>query len=282
MTSVIPAAWMPRVPMKRIIGHWTAGNHAASDTDKKAYHVLVEGSGKVIRGTPSIDLNSGSIKNGYAAHTLNCNTDSIGISMCGMAGAVESPFNAGRAPLTAVQWDAFVRVVAEHARFYQIPVSDKTILFHAEVPPNLGITQRAKWDVIRLPFDPSVTGGRAVGDKLRREVAALLAADAPAAPREPVPAGGIGRVTAPVLNTRNSPNGDVTGSLKAGTLVEINGLDGVWLNATTPAGFSVWVHRDHVEMIDGPPALEPTKPSPHRAIIDRIRRELDELEALGA
>ncbi|WP_252911671.1 N-acetylmuramoyl-L-alanine amidase [Aliihoeflea aestuarii] len=226
--------------MKRIIGHWTAGNHTASDTDKRAYYVLIEGIGKIIRGVPSIDLNSGSIKNGYAAHTLNCNTDSIGLSMCCMAGAIESPFSAGRAPLTAVQWSAFVRAVAEHARFYQIPVTPQTILFHAEVQANLCIAQRAKWDVIRLPFEPSVVGAKEAGDKLRREVAALLAGNAPTAPQEPVPAGGIGRITAPVLNTRNGPNGDVTGSLKAGTLVEVNGLDGVWLNVTTPAGFSVW------------------------------------------
>lgn len=40
MTFVIPAAWMPRVPVKRQTGHWTAGNHKASDTDKNAYNAL--------------------------------------------------------------------------------------------------------------------------------------------------------------------------------------------------------------------------------------------------
>lgn len=282
MSATIPAAWMPRVPMKRIHGHWTAGNHTASDTDKRAYHVLVEGDGKIIRGKPSIAANSGGTKDGYAAHTLNANSDSIGVSMCGMAGAVESPFNPGRAPLTKMQWDAFVRAVAELASFYQIPVTPKTILFHAEVQANLGIAQRAKWDVIRLPFDPSVSGAKTVGDKLRREVSALLASGAPSAPVDPVPAGGIGRVNAPVLNTRNAPNGDVTGSLKAGTQVEINGIDGVWLNVTTTGGFSVWVHRNHITMIDGPPPLEPTRPNPRRALLQDIRNKLDELEAMGA
>jgi hypothetical protein len=279
--TAIPAEWMPRVPMKRIHGHWTAGNHTASPTDRRAYHLLIEGDGKLIRGVPSIALNSGRTHDGYAAHTLNANTDAIGVSMCGMAGAVESPFNPGRAPLTAVQWRAFVQAVAALAQFYAIPVTPKTILFHAEVQANLGITQRAKWDVIRLPFDPAVVGAKAVGDKLRREVASILAGDAPAAPPSPVPAGGIGRVTAPELNTRNGPNGEVTGSLKAGTLVEINGIDGNWLNVTTPAGYSVWAHRDFIEMVDGPPPLEPTKPDPRRALINDIRSKLDMLEAMG-
>ena len=279
--TIIPTEWMPLVPMARIICHWTAGNHQASDTDRRAYHVLVEGDGRAIRGVPSIDLNSGSIKSGYAAHTLNCNMNSIGASMCGMAGAVEVPFSAGRAPLTQVQWDAFVQAVTALARRYSIPVTPKAILFHAEVQGTLGIAQRNKWDVIRLPFDPSVTGAKAVGDKLRREVTKAMSG-VNIAPPDPVPAGGVGRVIPRALNTRNGPNGEVTGALRQGTRVEIVGQDSNWLNIETPAGFSVWAHRDYIEVIDGPPALEPTKPDPRRIIIDRIRRDLDELEAMGA
>lgn len=278
MTTVIPAAWMPRVPMKRLIGHWTAGNHTASSTDRKAYHVLFEGDGKVVRGVPSISANSGSLKNGYAAHTLNCNTDSIGASMCGMAGAVEVPFNPGRAPLTLTQWNAFVAGTAELADFYKIPIGHKTTLFHAEVQANLGITQRNKWDVIRLPFEPSVVGAKAVGDKWRREMAEYLAGGAVTAPLDPVPAGAIAiaKITTPSSSTKD---GEATGSIPAGTLVEVVTPGADRVRVKTPAGFNVWVDRVALNLVDGPPVLEPTKPDPRRQMIADIRKQLDALEA---
>ena len=123
---------------------------------------------------PSIDLNDAPLKKGYAAHTLNLNSDSIGVSLCGMAGAVESPFNAGRAPITQKQWDVLADVLAQLCRRYSIPVTRKTVLSHAEVQPTLGVTQRGKWDIARLPFDPSIKGAVAIGDKLRAAVAAKL------------------------------------------------------------------------------------------------------------
>ncbi|APH71472.1 peptidoglycan recognition protein family protein [Aquibium oceanicum] len=101
--NVIPGAWLPAVPMNRIHGHWTAGGHKANETDRKAYHFLVEGDGNIVRGIPSISANSGSLKDRYSAHTLNANTDSINISMRVMAGAVESPFDPSCAPLTVPQ-----------------------------------------------------------------------------------------------------------------------------------------------------------------------------------
>lgn len=174
--AIIPSDWMPAAKMQRVIVHWTAGTHVASENDRAHYHVLLEGSGKPVRGTPSIKLNevvkTGS---GYAAHTLNCNTGSIGVSMCCMGGAVEIPFSAGKYPMTLEQWDAMTWAVADLCRRYGIPVTDKTVLTHAEVQNNLGIPQRGKWDVTRLAFDPSVVGAKACGDKMRAEVRAKLA-----------------------------------------------------------------------------------------------------------
>jgi hypothetical protein len=278
--NVIPDAWLPAVPMKRVHGHWTAGGHEANATDRKAYHVLVEGDGKLVRGVPSIAANSASIKDGYAAHTLNANTDAIGISMCGMAGAVESPFVPGRTPLTLPQWTAFIAAVAQLCRVYDIPVTPKTVLFHAEVQANLGIKQRNKWDVTRLVFDPATVGAKVIGDKMRREVSALLAGKAPAEPVEPVPEGARARVTAASLNFRRAPDGEITGSLPEGLIVEVIAIDGDWLNIETPAGYRGWVSRAHVVMVDGPPAAEPTKPDPRRKMIDDIRAMLDDLEAV--
>ena len=90
--------------------------------------------------------------------------------MACMAGAVESPFDPGKFPMTETQWARAMEVIAQLAAFYKIPVTNKTILPHAEVQPNLGIQQNGKWDFKRLAFDPSVVGAKACGDKMRRDV----------------------------------------------------------------------------------------------------------------
>jgi len=172
--GVVPLDWMPWAAMTRIIFHWTAGQYAASKDDRKHYHILVEGDGKLVRGIPTIDLNDAPIKPGYAVHTLNCNGDAIGTSMCGMAGAVESPLAVGKAPLTEEQWNRLVSVHVALCRRYTINVSRKSLLSHAEVQETLGIKQRGKWDVAVLPFDRSIKGARAIGDRMRAEVAARL------------------------------------------------------------------------------------------------------------
>lgn len=172
--NIIPDNWTPPAKMLRVICHWTAGGHKATSFDREHYHLLIEDDGKLIRGLPPIDLNEAPAKKGYAAHTLNCNSGSIGVSLCCMANAVESPFSAGKYPMTEKQWDTLAAVVAELCRTYKIPVTPKTVLSHAEVQANLGIQQRGKWDFTRLAFDPSIKGAKACGDKLRAAVAALL------------------------------------------------------------------------------------------------------------
>src|SRR5690606_9981387 len=124
--------------MQRIILHWTAGTHKANATDRKAYHFLVEGDGKVIRGDPPVDANEPPVKSGYAAHTLNCNSGSIGVSLCCMGGAKESPFDPGKWPMTQTQFDAMIELVRVLAKRYGIPISAETVLSHAEVEGTLG------------------------------------------------------------------------------------------------------------------------------------------------
>lgn len=173
----VPVDWMPAAQMKRIIVHWTAGAHRASGLDRGRYHLLIEGDGKLVRGAASIELNDGcGAKTGYAAHTLNCNTGSIGVALCCMAGATESPFTAGAAPMTPKQWDALPAVLADLCRRYSVPVTPQTVLSHAEVQGTLGIMQRGKWDISRLAFDQTVRGAQACGDLLRAGVTSLLAA----------------------------------------------------------------------------------------------------------
>jgi hypothetical protein len=111
-----------------------------------------------------------------AHHTKNANTGAIGVSLCGMVNAIESPFDAGPNPITKIQWDAGVEVITQLAIYYKIPVTPFEILTHAEVEPNLKIPQDGKWDITRLPFDDKTQGHKAVGDRLRREILARQSA----------------------------------------------------------------------------------------------------------
>jgi N-acetyl-anhydromuramyl-L-alanine amidase AmpD len=174
LSGHVPADWMPWAQMLRIVFHWTAGGNKASATDREHYHILVEGDGKLVRGVPSIDKNSAPVKPGYAAHTLNLNSNSIGVSLCGMVGAKESPFDPGKSPITRTQWDALSTVLADLCRRYSIPVTRATVLSHAEVQPTLGVTQRGKWDIARLPWDDQARGALVIGNMMRAAVAAKL------------------------------------------------------------------------------------------------------------
>lgn len=250
----IPADWMPAAEMSRVHVHWTAGGHKANATDRKSYHILVEGDGNLVLGDRAIDANQKGSGKTPASHTLNANTGAIGISMCCMGGqdVRENPFVAGPFPMTRVQWDKMVEVVAALSRRYGIPVTSKTILTHAEVEPNLGIKQRGKWDITRLAFDPSVVGARSVGDRLRHEVAVALDATSPNAGNsisvdmKPLKFRVTG-VKPSTLNFRDGPNGARKGALPENTVVEkLNESDG-WWQVRTPTGFVGWVWSEFLQ-----------------------------------
>lgn len=172
--NIVPIEWMPCVEMRRIINHWTAGHYEPTAGDLEHYHIVITGQGELRRGKFSIEANVRPKGLNYAAHTLNCNGGSIGVSLACMVGAIESPFNPGPEPMREIQWHRMVEVNAALALFYNIPVTPQTILSHAEVQANLGIRQRQKWDFTRLPFAPDIKGARLIGDKLRAEVAAQM------------------------------------------------------------------------------------------------------------
>lgn len=173
--ALIDPGWLPNCKMERIVFHWTAGSWKASANDKNHYHLLIEGDGTIVRGAPSIDKNSKPVKNGYAAHTLNCNGGSIGVAVCGMLGATETPFSPGKYPITENQVEKLFKVLAELCEEYDIGVGPKTLLSHAEVQQNLGIKQRGKWDISRLPSAPNLRGAKAVGEYVRGMVEGILA-----------------------------------------------------------------------------------------------------------
>lgn len=251
----IPNAWMPAAAMRRIHVHWTGGGHTANATDKNAYHILVESNGNLVRGNKSIAANAPGSGMTPASHTKDANTGAIGISMCCMLNAVESPFSTGSAPMTKTQWDVMTGAVAILARKYNIPVTRSTILTHAEVQPTLGIAQNNKWDVVRLSFDASVVGHAAVGDRMRREVAVALDAlngsgsAGPIPDEMKLPRFRVKGVAPSTLSFRDAPGGTKVGELPEGTIVERMAMSQSWSQVRSPGGFVGWVSSDFLQAI---------------------------------
>jgi hypothetical protein len=170
----------------RLVMHWTAGNGKSSAFDRLHYHIVIDTDGTILKGTPSVPANARPMPTSAmfglrASHTLNCNTGSAAVSLAGMGNAVEYPFNPGKWPITRKQFDLLPLVVAELFKFYNINrgvVTRKSCLSHAEVQGELGIKQRGKWDINRLPSDclpPDFTqSGTLIGDYVRRRVIARL------------------------------------------------------------------------------------------------------------
>jgi hypothetical protein len=159
--------------MRRIIMHWSAGTYTVSGLDREHYHYIVDGDGAVVTGRFPVEANQViSRDRGYAAHTLNCNTGTIGVALAAMAGAIERPFKAGKFPITQDQLTAFTGLVYKLSVQYNIPITQETVLTHAEVQPTLGIKQRGKWDICWLPGMSASADPISVGNVLRRLIAA--------------------------------------------------------------------------------------------------------------
>lgn len=174
MAKCVPDDWMPAGPMKRCILHWTAGGPEPSDLDREHYHLIINRKGKLFRGEHAITDNLKTSDGDYAAHTRGCNTGAIGVSLCGMAGACQSPFRPGPYPITRQQWNAAIIACADLCRRYRIPPDRQHLLMHCEVERFLGIAQRGKWDVSVLCHDRGPWGERTPGEELRARVAQLL------------------------------------------------------------------------------------------------------------
>jgi hypothetical protein len=257
--NLIPSEWLPSCPMARVHIHWTGGVYTPNSTDLSHYHMVIDGDGKLHKGKPSILANSGSIKDGYAAHTLGANTGAIGISICSMGGddVKENPFVTGKYPIKRVQWDTMVKAVAQLCKFYKIPITPKTVLTHAEVQPNLGILQKQKWDITKATLFPHLSGYKQFGDLIRSNVTeALYAAGSNQEDviiREPIPASAQVEVTVDELNFRASPYGDVKSKIPQGTICTVLMTDNNWLQVKTPAGYVGWIYGPMTRPADTAP-----------------------------
>ncbi len=187
MAQIIPASWMPPANAKRMVLHWTAGTHTVSSVDRRHYHFIIDVHGAVFRGDLTIADNNSTSDKRYAAHTRSLNTGSIGISVCGMAGAKERPFSGGRWPITAKQMEALAKLVAQLSDHYSIPITRSTVLWHSEVQGRLGVKQAGKWDSTFWPA-LGVIGATKAGDKLRANALALALAVKETPPGNAAPA----------------------------------------------------------------------------------------------
>lgn len=253
--ALLPDSWKPKADMKRIHIHWTAGGHSANSVDKNAYHVLIEGDGNIVKGDKSIAANARGSGMRQASHTKKANTGAIGVSMCCMRRAKEAPFDAGPSPMTETQWNKMTEVVAELAQHYDILVTPRTILTHAEVQPNLGIRQNFKWDVTRLAFDDEIRGHADVGEHMRTMIASHMDQNAPEIEHENIdvsnklPKFRVTGVNPSSLNFRDAPNGARIGSLPERTVVERLGVVDEWWRVRTRLGFVGWVFSSFLKPV---------------------------------
>lgn len=174
MGNIVPPAWMSVCMMTYITLHWTAGVYEASAHDKECYHILILPDGTLVRGDHPISANVSTGDDDYAAHTNQANTKNIGIACCGMAGAVENPFNAGKYPITEVQWVTSAKVAAELGLFYSIKPDRTKMLSHGEWQSTNGVPQSGKWDINKLPWSPGLDKSE-VNDLWRAKVKEFMA-----------------------------------------------------------------------------------------------------------
>lgn len=136
--------------MKRIVLHWTGGGPRPNPLDLRSYHFLVAQDGGRHEGDKPPEANRRPLRDGYVRHAGGFNSDAIGIGLCGMLEARESPFSPGPYPITIKQYVEACEWAAELCVIYKIPVKPETVLIHSEVRPRFG-AGIYKWDVNWLP-----------------------------------------------------------------------------------------------------------------------------------
>ncbi len=137
--------------MKRIIIHWTAGEYYPNLHELRCYHFLIDRDGKIHKGVFAPEDNEVCRAGNYAAHTGGGNTASIGVSLCAMYG-FKNKNSVGRFPITKVQFEACMKLCAELAIKYRIPISANSVMTHYEFGIKHPDTSSAgKIDIIYIP-----------------------------------------------------------------------------------------------------------------------------------
>jgi hypothetical protein len=167
----VPAGWLPHCDqVRRVILHWTAGGPYPSAYERLHYHLLIDQNGTAHKGLFPTGR--------WPPHTRLLNTGSVGIALCGMRGATDSPFAPGPSPITERQITALSRVAAAVLTRYGILPNERTCLTHCEVTHAYGIVQRGKWDISWMPGMAHPMTNTA-GDRLRWLIRLALKGELP-------------------------------------------------------------------------------------------------------
>lgn len=149
--------------LNRITFHWTAGVYTPNDTDKNAYHFLIDGDGNVVKGKYKPEDNVNCQDGVYARHCGGGNTGNIGIALCGMWSTAY--------PIKRKQIEAACKLAAELCNKYGIRITNRNVITHAEFgKQNPHTTSNGKIDINNLPC-VAVYGVDNVGNWIRNKVA---------------------------------------------------------------------------------------------------------------
>lgn len=137
--------------IKRIILHWTAGRYYPTQFEKQYYHYLIDKDGRIYSGLYAPEDNLDCKDGNYAAHTGGGNTGSIGVAMCSMYGFRNSE-NVGQFPITAIQFEACMKLCSELCKKYSLDVNPQTVMTHYEFgQKNPKTSSFGKIDIIYIP-----------------------------------------------------------------------------------------------------------------------------------
>lgn len=159
-----------RSGLHRVHIHWTGGAYGDIALERSHYHLIILDNGRAVTGDLKPEANADCSDGQYAAHTRAANSGSIGVALDAMGGAVESPFDTGKYPITHRQLKRMAIEVANLCETYDIPVTRWSVLTHAEIQPTLGIKQRWKWDITWLPGMDKPGDPIEVGDMIREMI----------------------------------------------------------------------------------------------------------------
>lgn len=149
--------------LSKITFHYTAGTYIPNETDKQAYHFLVDGNGAIYSGKYKPEDNINCKDGVYARHCGGGNTGNIGIALCGM-------FNKDKYPIRRIQLERACKLAAELCDKYGIRISNRTVLTHAEFGKlNPNTSSYGKIDINNLPC-VCVYGVTPVGNWIRNKV----------------------------------------------------------------------------------------------------------------
>lgn len=176
--------------MNRIVWHHTGGAYRPNEDDLRAYHRLIDRDGAVHLGRHGIEANAPGrplVSGRYAAHCMNLNSGSIGLSVCAMKDARWADVGRWTHPVLPGQIDALIEDTARLCLIFDIEPDRRFTLSHAEVEITLGVDQKAKWDFDYPPRGgPGARDAVAIGDELRQELRRAISALAQRGVVEPV------------------------------------------------------------------------------------------------